>query len=108
MPSTPAKGVKNTASGSDVWGQVTNQLADDAKGKGKGHRGFLGEFSLSRKPKGDLSVAQTLKLLRERGLEIQEDGSHNIGWYMIDPRTSEHLARSPRCKRAGPLGHRRP
>ena len=49
--------------------------------------------SLKRKKKGELSISDTIKLLKQRGFDVTADGTTVKPWYMIDPRTSAHVAK---------------
>ena len=68
-------------------------IPSDARENIKNISGRTLNAGMFKRSKGDLSVAQTLKLLKERGLEVVEDGSRSVAWYMIDPRTSKHIAK---------------
>ena len=56
-------------------------------------QGQLRKASDKRKKKGELSIADTIKLLRQRGMDVTADGTTVKPWYMIDPRTSLHVAK---------------
>ena len=41
----------------------------------------------------DMTIAQTMKVLKERGLNVSQDPSQLPAWYMIDSRTSRHISK---------------
>ena len=45
------------------------------------------------KKKGEPSISDTIKVLKQRGFNVTADGTTVKPWYMVDPRTSAHVAK---------------
>ena len=65
-----------------------------APAKGKSFSDHLSSLSGRKKSKkGDASISETIKLLKARGFEVHTDGTAVRPWYLVDPRTSKHIAK---------------
>ena len=58
-----------------------------ASGSGQAFRGMF------NRSKSELSIVQTMQLLKSRGLNVALDSSQLPAWYMIDSRTSKHISK---------------
>lgn len=69
----------------------------ETKVQAEGRRRIRGRDSafgrLARSSSTDMTIAQTMKLLKERGLNVSMDPSQLPAWYMIDSRTSRHITK---------------
>lgn len=63
--------------------------ASRVRASGSG-QAFGGMFNRS---KSELSIVQTIQLLKSRGLNVALDSSQLPAWYMIDSRTSKHISK---------------
>ena len=65
-----------------------------AEGRRRISRGRDSAFGrLARSSSTDMTIAQTMKVLKERGLNVSQDPSQLPAWYMIDSRTSRHISK---------------
>ena len=74
-----------------------NLTMSESKVSAEGRRRLRGRDSalgrLARSSSADITISQTMKLLKERGLNVSMDPSQLPAWYMIDSRTSMHISK---------------
>ena len=74
-----------------------NLTMSESKVSAEGRKRLRGRDSalgrLARSSSADITIAQTMKLLKERGLNVSMDPSQLPAWYMIDSRTSMHISK---------------